>query len=166
MITFRITVIGSSGQISREIAVLAEELGQAIALRGALLITGGRDGVMEAVSRGAKKTGGITIGILPDHFETDVNPYVDIPLFTGISFARNYINIVTADAIIAIAGAGGTLSEIGYAIALKKRTILLKGTGGVTEMIINNIALFPEAELHVAKNSEEAVRLAFGEVSS
>lgn len=121
---------------------------------------------MEAVSRGAKKAGGTTVGILPEHSDTGVNPYVDIPLSTGINFARNYINVVTADAIVSIAGAGGTLSEIGYAIALKKRTILLNGTGGVTEMIINNITLFSDAEIHVANTSEEAVRLAIGLDSS
>lgn len=121
---------------------------------------------MEAASRGAKKVNGITIGILPEHYESGVNPFVDIPLATGIGYARNYINIVSSDAIISLAGSGGTLSEIGYAIALEKRLILLKGTGGVTEMIIKNRNLFPNADLHIAETSEEAVSSAFIHKSS
>jgi uncharacterized protein (TIGR00725 family) len=160
MIKHRITVIGSSGLISQSVIALAEEVGQVIARKGALLITGGKDGVMEAVSRGAKTAGGTTIGILPDHSETGVNPHVDIPLATGIGYARNYINIVSSNAVISIGGSGGTLSEIGYAIALKKRIILLNNSGGVTEMIIKNTSLFPDADIHVAESSEEAVRLA------
>lgn len=116
---------------------------------------------MEAASRGAKKTNGITIGILPEHYESSVNPFVDIPLATGIGYARNYVNIVSSNAIISLAGLGGTLSEIGYAIALEKRLILLKGTGGVTEMIIKHKALFPNADIHVAETCEEAISIAF-----
>jgi len=162
MITYRITVIGSSGPISQRVKAFAEDVGQEIARAGALLITGGKDGVMEAASRGAKAAGGTTIGILPDHSNSGANPHVDIPLATGICFARNYINVVSSDSIISIAGSGGTLSEIGYAIALKKRIILLNNSGGVTEMIIKNTSLFPDADIHVAESSEEAVRLALG----
>jgi len=121
---------------------------------------------MEAASRGAKKANGITIGILPEYSESAVNPFVDIPLATGMGYARNYINIVSSNAIISLAGSGGTLSEIGYAIALRKRLILLKGTGGVTEMIIQNRALFPQADIHVTESIEEAVRIASIEKSS
>jgi uncharacterized protein (TIGR00725 family) len=160
-IQFRIAVIGSSGRISEKIAILAEEVGQEIAKRGAILITGGKDGVMEAASRGAKRVNGTTIGILPEHHEGNVNPFIDIPLATGIGYARNYLNIVSSEAIISLAGSGGTLSEIGYAIALEKRLILMNGTGGVTEMIIKNRALFPTADIHIADTSKEAVNIAF-----
>ncbi|MFX1577064.1 MAG: TIGR00725 family protein [Promethearchaeota archaeon] len=154
-------MIGSSGGISREISALAEEVGQEIGRRGAVLITGGKDGVMEAASRGAKKVDGITIGILPEHDESKANPFVDVTIPTGIGYARNYVNILASNAIVSIAGAAGTLSEIGYAIALEKRLILLKGTGGVTELIIKNQSIFPQADIHIAETPKDAIDIAF-----
>ena len=138
-------------------------MGQEIGRKGAVLISGGKDGVMEAASRGAKAANGVTIGILPEHTELGANPFIDIPIATGIGYARNYLNIVSSDAIIGLAGSGGTLSEIGYAIALNKRLILLKGTGGVTDMIIEHRALFPNSEIFVAESSEQAVSIALSE---
>ena len=135
-------------------------MGQEIGRKGAILISGGKDGVMEAASRGAKAANGLTIGILPEHNESGANPFIDIPIATGIAYARNYLNIVSSDAIIGLAGSGGTLSEIGYAIALNKRLILLKGTGGVTDMIIEHRTLFPNSEIFIAENSEKAVSIA------
>lgn len=154
-------MIGSSGRIPRKISALAEAVGQEIGKRGAVLISGGTDGVMEAASKGAKSVNGITIGILPEPHKSRMNPFVDIPLATGIGYARNYLTIISSEAIISLAGSGGTLSEIGYAICLNKRLILLNGTGGVTEMIINNRTLFPTTDIHVAETSEEAVDMAF-----
>lgn len=116
---------------------------------------------MEAVSQGAKSVNGLTIGILPEPIDSSANPFVDVPVATGIGYARNFINITASDVIISIAGSGGTLSEIGFAIALGKRLILLKGTGGVTEMIIKNKAVFPNADIQVATTSEEAVNFAY-----
>jgi uncharacterized protein (TIGR00725 family) len=162
----RVSVIGSSGKISQKVATLAEEVGQEIGRKGAILISGGKDGVMEAASRGAKTANGLTIGILPEHNESGANPFVDIPIATGIGYARNYLNVVSSDAIISLAGSGGTLSEIGYAIALKKRLILLKETGGVTDMIIKNRTLFPNAEIFVAESGVKAVSIATSEKPS
>ncbi len=162
----RITVIGSSGNISAEIDAIAEELGKELARSGAIIITGGRDGVMEAVSRGAKNANGVTVGILPQFNDDAANPYVDISIPTGLGFGRNYINVVSSDVIISLAGSGGTLSEIGYALALQKRLILLKGTGGVTDMIINNLSLFESAKVFVAKNVKEAVGLSFAQTNN
>ncbi len=115
---------------------------------------------MEAASKGAKSENGITVGILPESYESAANPFIDIPLTTGIGYARNFINIISGNSIISLAGSSGTLSEIGYAIALEKRLVLMKGTGGVTEMIINHMALFPNADIHAVENSEKAVRIA------
>lgn len=157
----RIAVIGSSGKISSNLKDVAELVGQEIARREAILITGGRDGVMEAASKGARNENGVVVGILPDDTEVRVNPHVNIAITTGIGFARNYINIVTSDAIISIAGSGGTLSEIGYAIALQKPLVLLKGTGGVTDLIANNNTLFPNAIIHLSETPSEAVNLIF-----
>ncbi|MDO8125191.1 MAG: TIGR00725 family protein [Candidatus Hermodarchaeota archaeon] len=159
----RITVIGSSGSISSDIFQIAKDVGQEIAKRKGLLITGGKDGVMEAASKGAKEEQGTTIGILAEDKAIAANPYVDIAIATGIGYARNYLNIISSDAVISIAGSGGTLSEIGFAIALQKKLILIKGTGGVTDMIIQNRMLFPNADIYLAKTYKEAVSLAFSE---
>lgn len=121
---------------------------------------------MEAASRGAKKENGLTIGILPDDNESRANPFVDVPIATGIGFARNYLNIMSSDAIISIAGSGGTLSEIGYAIALRKALILVQGTGGVTDMLAQHHSLFTDAIIYLANTGSEAVNLAFTHYSS
>lgn len=112
-----IAVIGGS-KCSAEISRLAEQVGEQIAKAGAVLVCGGLSGVMEASCRGAKKAGGLTIGILPGFSRKDANPYVDIPVVTGISYARNIIVVRSADAVIAVDGNYGTLSEIGHALSL------------------------------------------------
>jgi uncharacterized protein (TIGR00725 family) len=98
---------------------LAREVGFLIGRKGALLICGGRTGVMEASAKGAAEAGGITVGILPGDSAAEANPYIDIPIVTDLGNARNIINVLTSQAIIAIHGSYGTLSEI--ALALKCR---------------------------------------------
>lgn len=110
-----IGVIGG-GQCSKEIEKLAEEVGAHIALNKGILICGGLSGVMEAACRGAKKCGGITIGVLPGTHKSDTNEYVDIPIATGMGDARNVIIIRSADAVVAIDGEYGTLSEISFCL--------------------------------------------------
>jgi len=110
-----IAVIGA-GQCPREIAELAREVGREIARHGAILVCGGLGGVMEAACRGAKEVGGLTIGILPGTHPYEANPYVDIPIVTGLGEARNLIVVRTAQAVIAVSGEYGTLSEIAYAL--------------------------------------------------
>jgi uncharacterized protein (TIGR00725 family) len=112
----RIGVMGSS-DCSPETYNLAHEVGYWIARSGAILICGGRSGVMEASARGAKEANGITVGILPGDSAAEANPYIDIPIVTGLGNARNAINVLTSQAIIAISGSYGALSEI--ALALK-----------------------------------------------
>ena len=110
-----ISVIGASKCSAKE-AKLAEEVGRELAKRGAVLICGGLTGVMEAACRGAKSEGGLTVGILPGNNRRDANPYVDIPIITGIGYARNSIVAKSGQAVIAIGGKYGTLSEIAYAL--------------------------------------------------
>jgi uncharacterized protein (TIGR00725 family) len=112
----RIGVMGPS-ICSPETYNLAREVGFRIARSGAILICGGRSGVMEASARGAKEANGIAVGILPGDSASEANPYIDIPIITGLGNARNVINVLTSQAIIAIDGSSGTLSEI--ALALK-----------------------------------------------
>jgi hypothetical protein len=112
-----ISVIG--GEMSGEAALeIAEAVGREIARRGATLVCGGRGGVMEAACRGAREQGGHTVGILPGrgHEDSQPNQYVDFPVFTGMGFARNVMVVLSGEAVIAIDGSFGTLSELSYAL--------------------------------------------------
>ena len=110
-----ISVIGASKCSAKE-ARLAEDVGRELAKRGAVVICGGLTGVMEAACRGARAEGGLTIGILPGNNRKDANQYVTIPIITGIGYARNSIVAKSGQAVIAIGGKYGTLSEIAYAL--------------------------------------------------
>ena len=112
-----IAVIGAS-RCSKETAQIAEDVGRELARRGVTLVCGGLGGVMEAACRGAKMEGGTTIGILPGTSRHEANPYVDIPIVTGMGEARNIIVVRSAQAAIAVSGEYGTLSEIAYALKL------------------------------------------------
>ena len=114
-LSLQISVIGA-GEPPIEAIGLAEEVGRELARRGVVLITGGLKGVMEAACRGAKEAGGLTLGILPGSDPADANPYVDIPICTGIGYARNIIVVRSGRAVIAVSGAYGTLSEIAHAL--------------------------------------------------
>ncbi len=87
---------------------------------GHTLICGGLGGVMEAACKGAKSAGGKTVGILPGHDKSEANPYVDIPIVTGLGYMRNNLVVKNAEIIIAIDGKEGTLSEIAFALQMKK----------------------------------------------
>ena len=102
---------------------MAEQVGRQIARRGAVLVCGGRGGVMEAACRGAKAEGGTTVGILPGMDRQEANAYVDVPVVTGLGEARNAIVVRTADAVIAVSGGYGTLSEIGLALKMGRPVV-------------------------------------------
>ena len=110
-----IGVIGG-GEVSPQVAGIAEEVGREIARRGAVLVCGGMGGVMEAACKGATEEGGLTIGILPGDGRYGANPYVQIPIVTGIGYARNAVVVKSSQAIIAVDGSYGTLSEIAFAL--------------------------------------------------
>lgn len=112
-------VIGAGNASTNEIKI-AEDVGRLIAERGWVLVCGGLGGVMEAASRGATKAGGIVVGILPQADAKLANQYVSIPIATNMGFARNSIIAHTAEALIAVGGAYGTLSEISMALNLGK----------------------------------------------
>jgi uncharacterized protein (TIGR00725 family) len=114
------------GKSSKEEWELAFELGARIAGEGWVLLNGGRkSGVMDASARGAKKAGGITVGILPDADLRRASRYLDIPIVTGMGSARNNINVLTADIIVACNGGTGTISEVALALKSEKFVILL-----------------------------------------
>jgi hypothetical protein len=117
-----IGVIGA-GTAGEDVLLMAEETGRLIAGHGCLLICGGMGGVMEASAKGAKAAGGTTIGILPQPDRNTANPYIDIPIATSFGEARNIIIVRTADLLIAVGGAYGTLSEIAFALKADKPVI-------------------------------------------
>ncbi|MFH1788358.1 MAG: TIGR00725 family protein [Candidatus Altiarchaeota archaeon] len=155
-----IGVIGSDGQISRELAEAAEYVGAQIAETGCVLICGGHGGVMEAACRGAKKKGGITVGILPESGKEHANKYVDIALPTGLGYARNALVGGTPDVVIAVGGVVGTLAEIGMALSYGKPVVVVEGLDGVGEKIPEEYRK-KEATLRIHKaKKEDAVKKA------
>lgn len=155
----RQTVIGVMGAAQCEEVIYHEayQVGMLIAERGAILLCGGRGGVMEASAKGAKEAGGLTIGMMPGSSERDSppNPYIDVAIFTGMSDARNAINVRSSDVIIAISGGYGTLSEIALALKIGKPVVLLHSWRFESDAIPS------EPLVRVAQTAEEAVRLAF-----
>jgi len=117
-----IGVIGS-GLCDAETSALAEEVGRLLAQAGATVVCGGLGGVMEAACRGAKKAGGCTIGILPGTDASQANRYVDVPIVTGLGEARNQIVVRTSQALVAVGGEYGTLSEIAFALKFGRPVI-------------------------------------------
>ncbi len=115
--TPRVAVVGE-GTCSRRTAAAAERIGRALATAGAVLFTGGRGGVMEAASRGAAEAGGTVVGVLPGFDRDGANRWVQIPVVTGMDQARNVILVRSCDAVIAVGGMYGTLSEIALALKL------------------------------------------------
>jgi uncharacterized protein (TIGR00725 family) len=128
-----IGVIGAS-EIDKATYDLAVRVGELIAESGAILVCGGREGVTEAACKGAKSRGGTTIGILPGRDITSANPWVDYPVATGFGEARNMAIINTAQALVAVAGAYGTLSEIAFALNAGKKVYGL-GTWDINGVI-------------------------------
>ncbi len=120
-----LAVVGSAN-CDQEVGALAEAVGREIAKRGAVLVCGGRGGVMEAACRGAKAEGGTTVGILPGADRGEANQYIDIPIVTGLGEARNAIVVRTADAVVALSGGYGTLSEIGLALKMGRPVVGLR----------------------------------------
>lgn len=143
---YYIAVIGgrkASAELMRE----AEKVGRHIARRNAVLVCGGLDGVMESSSKGAKAAGGVTVGILPHDAPGAENPYIDIPVATGMGIGRNVVIARTADALIAVGGGYGTLSEMAFALQLGKPVV------GIDTWTIKGVI--------PADNAEEAVNKVF-----
>jgi uncharacterized protein (TIGR00725 family) len=120
-----IAIVGA-GDATVMVCDLAYAAGFAVARGGAVLICGGRGGVMAAAARGAQSAGGLTIGILPGYDRREANPNIEITIATGMGEARNAIVVASADAVVALEGEGGTLSEIGLAIKLGRPVVGLR----------------------------------------
>ena len=152
-----IAVIGDSSCSPEEVK-LAESVGEILAQQGATIVCGGLGGVMEAACRGAKSKGGLTIGILPGQDPGTANPWVDIPIVTGIGEARNVAVVKSAQAVIAIGGRYGTLSEISHAlksnipvIGLNTWSLSRKGREDNSIIQVNNAAEAVDKAISFAK---------------
>ncbi len=122
-----IAVIGGS-DIGPETAALAREVGREVAARGAVLLCGGLGGVMAAAAQGAREAGGVSLGILPDGDRRRANPYLTYSIATNLGHARNVLIAHSADALIAVDGSYGTISEAAIALKLGKPVIALNVT--------------------------------------
>lgn len=142
-----IAVIGGR-KVEKALLDEAEKVGGLIARNDLILVCGGLTGVMEAASKGAKSEGGLTIGILPQDHKRGANEYIDMPIATGLGIGRNVIIARTADALIAIGGEYGTLSEIAFALQLNKPVI------GIRTWEIRGVIKADNAEDAVAKATE------------
>ena len=147
-----IAVIGGSSATKEEMA-RAAAIGKGLAESGAILVCGGRGGIMEAACRGARQGGGIAVGILPGTSKDEANPYVNIPIVTGMGEARNIIIARSAQVVIAIGGSYGTLSEIAYALRFGTPVIGL-GTWHMDR------EAHPLPPIHRVDSPEKAVSLA------
>lgn len=132
-----IIAVCGAADISDKIYDMVVELGVELAQAGFIVACGGLSGTMEAICKGAKIGGGMTIGILPSGNRSDANKYVDIPILTRLGEARNAILTATGDVVIVISGGSGTLSEIALAWKYNKPIIALTTTGGWAEKLAN-----------------------------
>ncbi|TFG33762.1 TIGR00725 family protein [Candidatus Thorarchaeota archaeon] len=159
-----ISIIGGSDS-NPDILKLAEELGEEIARRGLILSCGGLGGVMEAACRGAKKQGGLTVGIIPSDSKEDANKFVDIAIPTGFGYARNFLVAKSGDAVIAIDGAAGTLSEIAIAWFSDRVIVALAKSGGWAETLAGTqIDNRRNDKIHSAESPKEALDIIFREL--
>jgi len=154
----QVVIIGSHDDTGANLQT-ARRIGKHVALKGWVLITGGRKGVMEAASEGASDEGGTVVGIIPDSVFNTANPYCSVVIPTGIGYARNSINVLAADVVIAIGGLSGTLTEMSYAFQYGKPVICCMFAGGWSSLF----AEFPEvrnsAGFHRAETLDDVFAL-------
>jgi len=135
----QILVIGSGKDHCSETAYdTAYQVGFEVAKRGAVLLTGGLGGVMEAASHGAKDAGGLAVGIIPQDEKTEANPHCDVVIATGIGFARDFLTAYSADAVIIVGGGAGTMIEVAAAYQKRIPIIAIRGSGGTADRLVDN----------------------------
>ncbi len=130
----QVSVIGYDAKICTEAAYRAAyRVGSSLAKNGATLVTGGLGGVMEAASKGAREHNGLVIGIVPPDDAGVANSYCDVVIPSGIGFARNFLVVNSADAVIIVGGGAGTLTEAAASYGKGKPLVAVRGTGGVAD---------------------------------
>jgi uncharacterized protein (TIGR00725 family) len=152
-----IGVMGPGDGATREATAAAYTLGQLIAEAGWIVLSGGRNsGVMDAVNKGAKAAGGLTIGILPTTDRTQISEAVDIPIITDMGSARNNINVLSSGLIIACGMGPGTASEVALALKARKQVILLNCPESAVTFFVSLAA----QQVLIASSPEEAIQTA------
>jgi len=148
-------IMGPGEGATQQDCELADELGQLVAQKGWVLLTGGRKhGVMHAASEGAHRAGGLTLGILPSANLDDISEAVDIPVLTGVGEARNVINVLTSRVVVVCGMSSGTASEV--TLALKsQRPVVLVGTGTAAVTFFNSLG----GRISVARDPQDAIRI-------
>lgn len=158
-----IAVVGHGMHAKDEHMKIAEEVGREIAKREGIVICGGHSfGIMDFVARGAHRENGMTIGIIPEDDLSKTSKYVDVPIITGIGFARNQIIALSCDAMIVIGGGVGSLTEAAYAYRFSKPVIVIKELESIVEPYIGKYMDDKKTvKILGAKSAKEAVELAF-----
>jgi len=164
----QVLVIGFDKNHCPESAYQAAYLvGLEVARAGAVLISGGLGGVMEASSKGAKEGGGLVIGIIPQDDKNAANEFCDLVIATGMGFARDFITAYSADAIIVVGGGGGTMIEIAAAYQKNIPIVALKGTGGAADQLVDTYIDDRKIERTLGENTaKKAVETALALIQS
>jgi uncharacterized protein (TIGR00725 family) len=164
----QILIIGHNGNsITPEVAKIAYETGAEVARSGAVLITGGMDGVMKAACHGAKDAGGLTVGIIPQSDPSFANEYCDIVIPSGMGLARDFLNALSGDGVIIIGGGSGTLSETCAAYMHKKPIVAIKNSGGIAEKYADQYLDHRKSVLIIGVSSpKEAVKTILEKINS
>ena len=152
-----VAVIGDGdprGDDASRLLAWAEEVGVLLGRAGATVVTGGLGGVMRAASQGAASAGAMTIGVLPGTDSRDANEYVRVPIATGLGVVRNLVVVTAADAVVAIGGRHGTLSEIGLALRMGRHVVTLGSWR------LDRSERVPGPQVHSARDPREAAALA------
>jgi uncharacterized protein (TIGR00725 family) len=155
----QVAVIGPS-RPSKQETVLAERVGQLLAEQGAVLLSGGEEGIMEAACQGAKEAGGTVVGILGGSTPAEANAFLTVSVVTGVGIARNAILIRSADAVISVGCSWGTLIEMGLAIKFGRPLFALRGW-----RISDEYRIPVEGDIRRVETAEEAVRRALATAS-
>jgi uncharacterized protein (TIGR00725 family) len=147
-----IGVMGPGEGASQKDIDHAYELGRLIAKQNWILLTGGRNmGVMGAASKGTKHSGGLTVGILPSENKTGISEFVDIPICTGMGSARNNINVLSSDVVVACGTGAGTFSEITLALKAQKPIVLLNPSKNMVKLL--NELSYPNPDIASSPNN-------------
>jgi uncharacterized protein (TIGR00725 family) len=135
-VTRALQIAVSGGSVcGRRVGEQARALGRALAAGGAIVVCGGRGGVMEAVARGVREAGGLVIGLLPGYGHAEGNPWLGVAIPTGLGHARNVLVAAAGDVLVALPGADGTLSEIALARVLGRPVVVLGGRVSVRGVV-------------------------------
>lgn len=164
----QIGVIGSAGseeyfdrKPSKKIYQVAEKVGELVAQNGAILITGGKGGIMEAACRGAKSKGGITVGIVKGKERKTANLYVDLEIVSGMEgCGEETMLILSCDGLIALGGGSGTLQELAIAYRNKKPVVVIENLSGWAEKLTKSyLDQRKNIKFRLAKNPQEAIEI-------